>query len=135
MRPALCLLLAACAATAGAGGGAFPSVGASMPPFATERWVNSPPLTPEALRGKVVLVDFWEYTGVNCIRTLPYFKAWHARYSPSGLVVVGVHAPEFDFGKRAENIDRGIRDHGITYPVAIDNDFETWTLYNNHAWP
>src|SRR5262249_32757008 len=79
--------------------------------------------------------DFWEYTCVNCIRTLPFVKAWYARYAPSGLVVVGVHAPEFDFGKRAENIDRGIRDHGLTYPIAIDNDFATWTLYRNQAWP
>ncbi len=113
----------------------FPAVGAPMPPFHVERWVNSAPLAPQTLRGKVVLVDFWEYTCVNCIRTLPFVRAWHARYAPSGLVVVGVHAPEFDFAKRAENIDRGIRDHGLTYPIAIDNDFDTWNAYDNHAWP
>jgi thiol-disulfide isomerase/thioredoxin len=106
-----------------------------MPRFIADRWVNSKPLQPEDLRGKVVLVDFWEYTCVNCIRTLPFVKAWHARYAPSGLVVVGVHAPAFEFGKRAENIDRGIRDHGLTYPIAIDNDFSTWVSYRNRAWP
>jgi thiol-disulfide isomerase/thioredoxin len=106
-----------------------------MPRFIIDRWVGSPPLQPETLRGKVVLVDFWEYTCVNCIRTLPFVKAWHARYAAAGLVVIGVHAPEFDFGKRAENIDRGIRDHGLTYPIAIDNDFSTWTAYRNRAWP
>jgi thiol-disulfide isomerase/thioredoxin len=114
---------------------AFPQTGAPMPRFIADRWVNSPPLQPETLRGKVVLVDFWEYTCVNCIRTLPYVKAWARQYGGVGLVVVGVHAPEFEFGKRAENIDRGIRDHGLTYPIAIDNDFSTWTAYRNRAWP
>ena len=128
------LFLAACIAHAEPTP-AFPATGAPMPRFIIDRWVNSPPLQPETLRGKVVLVDFWEYTCVNCIRTLPYVKAWHATYAPVGLVVVGVHAPEFEFGKRAENIDRGIRDHGLTYPIAIDNDFSTWTAYRNQAWP
>jgi len=86
----------------------------SLSSLKAERWVNSAPLTAEALRGKVVLVDFWEYTCVNWIRTSPYVKAWHLDYAPLGLVVVGVHAPEFEFGKRAENIDRGIRDHDET---------------------
>ena len=106
-----------------------------MPAFKVERWVNSTPLTPEALRGKVVLVDFWEYTCINWIRTSPYVKAWHRDYAELGLVVVGVHAPEFEFGKRAENIDRGIRDHGLTYPIALDNDFATWRAFGNDAWP
>jgi len=97
--------------------------------------VNSAPLTAEALRGKVVLVDFWEYTCVNWIRTAPYVKAWHRDYAPHGLVVIGVHAPEFEFGKRAENIDRGIRDHGLAYPIAIDNDFTIWRAFGNDAWP
>ncbi len=112
-----------------------PQAGAPMPAFTVERWVNSPPLTPAQLRGKVVLVDFWEYTCVNCIRTLPFVEAWSQRYADAGLVIVGIHAPEFDFGKRAENIDRGIKDHGLTYPIALDNDFATWTAYNNNAWP
>ncbi len=107
----------------------------NLPSMKTERWVNSPPLTPEALHGKVVLVDFWEYTCVNWIRTAPYVKAWNRDYAPLGLVVIGVHAPEFEFGKRAENIDRGIRDHGLTYPIAIDNGFLIWRAFGNDAWP
>jgi thiol-disulfide isomerase/thioredoxin len=106
-----------------------------MPAFKVERWVNSTPLTPEALRGKVVLVDFWEYTCINWIRTSPYVRAWHRDYAGLGLVVVGVHAPEFEFGKRAENIDRGIRDHGLTYPIGLDNAFATWRAFANDAWP
>jgi len=106
-----------------------------LPSLNATRWVNPAPLTAEALRGRIVLVDFWEYTCVNWIRTAPYVKAWSHEYGPLGLVVVGVHAPEFDFGKRAENIDRGIRDHGLTYPIAIDNDFVIWRAFGNDAWP
>ena len=106
-----------------------------MPAFTVERWVNSAPLTADMLRGKVVLVDFWEYTCVNWIRTAPYVKAWHRDYAARGLVVVGVHAPEFEFGKRAEHIDRGIRDHALTYPIALDNEFATWQAFGNDAWP
>ena len=106
-----------------------------MPAFNAERWVNSTPLTAEGLRGKVVLVDFWEYTCINWIRTAPYVKAWDRDYARLGLVVVGVHAPEFEFGKRAENIDRGIRDHGLTYPIALDNEFAIWRALGNSAWP
>jgi len=111
------------------------SAASNLPSLRAERWVNSPPLTAEALRGKVVLVDFWEYTCVNWIRTAPYVKAWNRAYAPLGLVVVGVHAPEFEFGKDAGNIDRGIRDHGVTYPIAIDNDFVIWRAFGNDAWP
>jgi hypothetical protein len=106
-----------------------------LPAFTVERWVNSPPLRPTALQGKVVLVDVWEYTCINWIRTAPYVKAWHRDYAASGLVVVGLHAPEFDFGKVAEHVDRGIRDHGLTYPVAIDNEFATWRALGNDSWP
>jgi thiol-disulfide isomerase/thioredoxin len=106
-----------------------------LPPFAVERWVNSPPLSPESLLGKVVLLDIWEYTCVNWIRTAPYVKAWHRTYADEGLVVIGVHAPEFSFGRQPENIDRGIRDHGLTYPIAIDNDFAVWEALGNNAWP
>jgi thiol-disulfide isomerase/thioredoxin len=108
---------------------------ARLPALKAERWVNSTPLTAEALRGKVVLIDFWEYTCVNWIRTSPYVKAWNRDYATLGLVVVGVHAPEFEFGKRAEHIDRGIRDHGLTYPIALDNDFAIWRAFSNDAWP
>jgi thiol-disulfide isomerase/thioredoxin len=111
------------------------SAAAAMPAFHVERWVNSAPLAADMLRGKVVLVDFWEYTCINWIRTSPYVKAWHRAYADRGLVVVGVHAPEFEFGKRPENIDRGIRDHALTYPIALDNNFATWRAFNNDAWP
>ena len=116
-------------------GGDAASAGRDMPAFQVERWVNSTPLTADMLRGKVVLVDFWEYTCINWIRTAPYVRAWHRDYADLGLVVVGVHAPEFEFGKRAENIDRGIRDHGLTYPIGLDNDFATWQAFGNNAWP
>jgi thiol-disulfide isomerase/thioredoxin len=106
-----------------------------LPPVTVERWVNSPPLTPDDLHGRVVLVDIWEYTCVNWIRTAPYVKAWHRDYADLGLTVVGVHAPEFEFGRHAEHIDRAIRDHGLTYPVALDNDFTFWRALRNDAWP
>jgi hypothetical protein len=106
-----------------------------MPALEASRWVNSAPLTTEALRGKVVLVDFWEYTCINWIRTSAYVKAWNRDYASFGLVVIGVHAPEFEFGKRPENIDRGIRDHGLGYPIALDNDFAIWQAFGNDAWP
>ena len=106
-----------------------------LPALTAERWVNSAPLTAAGLRGKVVLVDVWEYTCINWIRTLPYVQAWNRGYASLGLVVVGVHSPEFELGKRAENIDRGIRDHGLTYPIAIDNEFAIWRALGNDAWP
>jgi hypothetical protein len=112
---------------AGAAGG--------LPPLKAARWVNSAPLTAEGLRGKVVLVDFWEYTCVNWIRTSDYVKAWNRDYGGLGLAVIGVHAPEFEFGRRAENLDRGIREHGLRYPIAIDNDYVIWRAFGNDAWP
>src|SRR5499425_2302731 len=130
MRASLPIVLLAVALGAGTA-----SAGGDLPAFTVERWVNSAPLTPDTLRGKVVLVDFWEYTCVNWIRASPYVKAWHRNYADHGLVVIGVHAPEFEFGKQAEHIDRGIRDHGLTYPIALDNDFATWQAFGNDAWP
>jgi thiol-disulfide isomerase/thioredoxin len=116
-------------------GSCLASAASNLPSLKAERWVNSPPLTPQTLRGKVVLVDFWEFTCVNWIRTAPYVKAWNRDYASLGLVVIGVHAPEFEFGRRAENIDRGIRDRGLAYPIAIDNDFAIWRAFGNDAWP
>jgi hypothetical protein len=107
----------------------------AIPALSATRWVNSAPLTPDTLRGKVVLIDIWEYTCINWIRTSPYVKAWNRDYSGLGLVVIGVHDPEFGFGKLPQNIDRGIRDHGLTYSIAIDNDFAIWTGLHNNAWP
>ena len=98
-------------------------------------WINSGPLTIEELRGKVVLVDFWTYTCVNCIRTFPYLKQWHAKYADDGLVIIGVHSPEFDFEKNYSNVLQATRDYGITWPVAQDNDFKTWRNYSNRFWP
>ena len=109
--------------------GIFTSLGG-----ATE-WINSDPLTPESLRGKVVLVDFWTYSCINCLRTLPYLRAWEQKYKDAGLVVLGVHAPEFAFEKRSSNVRKATRDLGIGFPVAIDNDFAIWRAFRNQAWP
>jgi cytochrome c biogenesis protein CcdA/thiol-disulfide isomerase/thioredoxin len=98
-------------------------------------WLNSPPLTIEMLRGKVVLVDFWTYSCINCLRTLPYLKAWDEKYRSQGLVIVGVHAPEFAFEKSRENVEQAIRDLGIKYPVAMDNQYAIWNAYKNQYWP
>ncbi len=99
------------------------------------KWFNSQPLTMQSLRGKVVLVDFWTYTCINCIRTLPYLKAWHDKYAGKGLVIIGVHTPEFEFEKNPDNVAKAISDFGIKYPVMQDNDYATWNAYSNHYWP
>jgi len=98
-------------------------------------WFNSDPLTLEQLRGKVVLVDFWTYSCINCIRTLPYIEEWYEKYKDEGLVIIGVHTPEFEFEKEAKNVQQAIRDFGLTYPVVQDNDYGTWQAYQNHYWP
>jgi cytochrome c biogenesis protein CcdA/thiol-disulfide isomerase/thioredoxin len=109
---------------------------AAMPPLTgATQWLNSPPLTREALRGKVVLVDFWTYSCINCLRTLPYIKAWDEKYRAQGLVIIGVHAPEFAFEKDPHNVEQAVRDLGITYPVALDNDYAIWNAYSNRYWP
>jgi cytochrome c biogenesis protein CcdA/thiol-disulfide isomerase/thioredoxin len=98
-------------------------------------WINTPPLSPEQLKGKVVLVDFWTYSCINCLRTLPYVKAWAEKYKQAGLVVIGVHTPEFPFEKDKSNVEKAIHDFGITYPVAMDNDYKIWNGFNNEYWP
>jgi cytochrome c biogenesis protein CcdA/thiol-disulfide isomerase/thioredoxin len=98
-------------------------------------WINSPPLTPASLRGKVVLVDFWTYSCINCLRTLPYINAWNEKYKDSGLVIIGVHTPEFAFEKDEANVRKAVKDLGITYPVAMDNDYRIWRSFNNEYWP
>ena len=90
------------------------------------KWLNSEPLTLAGLKGKVVLVDFWTYTCINCIRTFPYLKDWNARYAEDGLVIVGVHAPEFEFEKLTANVAANAQEAGLGYPIAQDNDFATW---------
>ena len=100
-----------------------------------EHWINSEPLHIGDLRGKVVLVDFWTYTCINCIRTLPYLKAWHAMYAPEGLVIIGVHTPEFAFEKKYENVLSAAKEQGLLYPIAQDNEYGTWRAYGNRYWP
>ncbi len=98
-------------------------------------WLNSDPLTAAELRGRVVLVDFWTFSCVNWLRTLPYVRAWHERYRERGLVVVGAHAPEFGFEHDLTNVRRAVEDLDIGYPVVIDNDFTIWRAFDNHYWP
>ncbi|HEY1492877.1 MAG TPA: redoxin family protein, partial [Steroidobacteraceae bacterium] len=107
-----------------------------MPPLGgAVEWLNSPPLTPQLLRGKVVLVDFWTYSCINCLRALPYVKAWAEKYRSQGLVVIGVHAPEFAFEKDLANVRKAVADLGIGYPVAVDNDYAIWRAFGNQYWP
>ncbi|WP_323120387.1 cytochrome c biogenesis protein DipZ [Burkholderia alba] len=99
------------------------------------QWLNSPPLTARSLRGKVVLIDFWTYSCINCLRTLPYVKAWAQKYKDQGLVVIGVHAPEFAFERNIDNVKKATRDLGVDYPVAIDNNYAIWRAFDNQYWP
>jgi thiol-disulfide isomerase/thioredoxin len=108
----------------------------TLPPLSgAVAWLNSPPLTPAALRGKVVLVDFWTYSCINCLRSLPYIRAWAAKYKDHGLVVIGVHAPEFAFERDLGNVRHAVRDLNVTYPVAVDSNLAIWKAFNNNYWP
>ena len=98
-------------------------------------WFNSEPLTLEELKGKVVIIDFWTYSCINCQRTLPYLRDWNKKYKDKGLVIIGVHAPEFEFEKNEKNVSQAIKDFKLTYPIVQDNDFATWRAYNNRYWP
>jgi thiol-disulfide isomerase/thioredoxin len=109
--------------------GNFPSIDGAV------EWFNSPPLTTAGLRGKVVLVEFWTYTCVNWRRTLPYVRAWAERYRDSGLVVIGVHTPEFDIEKNIDHIRQAAKDMNIGYPIAIDSGYRIWNAFNNQYWP
>ncbi|MFI4963657.1 MAG: thioredoxin-like domain-containing protein, partial [Legionellales bacterium] len=100
-----------------------------------EDWINSPPLKMAELKGKVVLIDFWTYSCINCLRTLPYLNDWYQHYHNKGLVIIGIHAPEFDFEKNLSNVINAVQRDKILYPVALDNQFKTWSNYNNHYWP
>lgn len=99
------------------------------------QWLNSKPLAPADLRGKVVLVEFWTYTCINWRRQLPYVRAWADKYKAQGLVVIGVHAPEFSFEKNIDNVRRAVKEIGVDYPVVTDNDYAIWRAFNNEAWP
>jgi thiol-disulfide isomerase/thioredoxin len=139
---ALCLLGAATYGISGeaARGQAAPFAVAAAertaPDFAgISNWFNSAPLTIADLRGKVVLVDFWTYGCVNCVNTLPHVTELYAKYRDRGLVVVGIHTPEFPFERSASNVKAALKRHGISYPVAQDNDSKTWDAYGNQYWP
>jgi thiol-disulfide isomerase/thioredoxin len=105
------------------------------PDFQSNMWFNSPPLHLAQLRGKVVLVDFWEYTCINCIRTFPYLRRWNELYRPDGLIIIAVHTPEFAFAKSPANVANAVRRFGFTFPVAMDNDEVVWNAFHNTAWP
>jgi thiol-disulfide isomerase/thioredoxin len=109
--------------------GELPSLGGAT------AWLNSPPLSAAHLRGKVVLVDFWTYTCINWLRTLPYVRAWAEKYKEHGVVVIGVHTPEFSFEHDLENVRRAVQDMRVDYPVAIDNDYAIWDAFTNRYWP
>lgn len=98
-------------------------------------WINTKPLALAGLKGKVVLIDFWTYSCINCIRTQPYLNAWYQAYHDKGLEIIGVHTPEFEFEKNTPNVERAVQDEKIAYPVAMDNDYATWNAFDNHYWP
>ena len=118
-------------------GAAQPAAGPAAPEFAgLDGWLNTPaPLTLAGLRGKVVLVDFWTYSCINCRRTIPYLNRWQADYAAQGLQVVGIHTPEFGFERMRRNLEPALRELGIAYAVGQDNDFRTWRAWSNRAWP
>ena len=109
--------------------GTFPSLDGAV------KWLNSPPLTRQQLKGKVVLIDFWTYSCINCLRSIPYVEAWSEKYKNDGLVVIGVHTPEFAFEKDPQNVEKALADLKITYPVAIDSNYAIWKAFNNQYWP
>ena len=113
----------------------LPDEGVLAPFDLATGWLNSEPLTPEGLRGRVVLVDFWTYTCVNWLRTLPYVRAWAAKYGEAGLTVVGVHTPEFGFEHNRDNVIAHAGAFGVTWPIALDNDYAVWSAFDNHFWP
>lgn len=134
------LLFAACLAAAMAVGSAgaapfFQRASALKPVTDSKAWMQSPPLSPADLQGKVVLLDFWTYSCINCLRTLPYVKAWASKYRPYGLVVIGVHTPEFGFERRPENVSRATRDLMVDFPVVLDSDRGIWKASGVQGWP
>ncbi|MBI5358651.1 cytochrome c biogenesis protein DipZ [Candidatus Amesbacteria bacterium] len=113
----------------------LPKLGNASEIIAGGQWFGSTPLTIAGLKGKVILIDFWTYTCINCQRTLPYVQKWWTKYKDRGLVIIGVHSPEFEFEKNPNNVAKAIKDFGLTYPVVQDNDFATWQAYDNQYWP
>jgi len=113
----------------------LPVLTESAPPVEATGWLNSEPLAPADLQGKVVLYDFWTFGCYNCENTLPWLKAWHARYATDGLVLLSVHTPEFDYEADPDNVAAYVADEGIEYPVALDPEKTTWRAFENRAWP
>jgi thiol-disulfide isomerase/thioredoxin len=114
----------------------LPNLGQAPELTGITKWLNTQnPLSLQQLQGKVVLVHFWTYTCINCIRTLPYVTSWYEKYKDKGFVVIGVHTPEFEFEKGTQNVERAIKQYKINYPVPQDNDYNTWRAYNNRFWP
>ena len=135
LGPVLLVLLLAMGIEAWSG---YPLKPRPAPALPETGWLNTPdnkPLRLEELRGKVVLVEFWTFACYNCRNQLPYVKAWHEKYAPQGLVVIGVHTPELEHERNPENVKKAVRDLGITFPVVLDIDFATWRRYDNHYWP
>ncbi|MGA3348762.1 MAG: cytochrome c biogenesis protein DipZ [Candidatus Sulfotelmatobacter sp.] len=128
-RPALVTANAAEPQPALSDEGPFPDLSGAV------RWINSPPLSSKSLRGKVVLIDFWTYSCINCLRALPYVEGWAEKYKDAGFVVIGVHTPEFAFEKERANVEKAVHDLKITYPVAIDSDYKIWQAFHNEYWP
>ena len=129
IRAARMMMMSSTAPGAAAGPQTLPDLSGAV------AWLNSPPLTPRTAQGHVVLVDFWTYSCINCLRTLPYIRAWAEKYKDSGLVVIGVHTPEFAFEKDLDNVRRAVSELKITYPVALDNDYKIWKAFSNSFWP
>lgn len=117
------------------GGGTVKGNGTSAPALAAKGWINTAPLTKADLKGKVVVYDFWTYSCVNCVRTIPYVRSWYDRYKADGLVVIGVHSPEFEFEKNHANVRRAVKELGVDYPVALDDDMTIWSSFDNEYWP
>lgn len=110
--------------------------GKRAPEFASNLWLNTDtPIQMASLRGQAVLLDIWDYTSIHCLRTLPYVREWHRRYAEHGLVVIGIHAPEFTFGREKRQVELALQEQDIHYPVLMDNDFKTWRAYENQFWP
>jgi thiol-disulfide isomerase/thioredoxin len=129
------VVLAARTSPSSVGGASAAGNGSSAPPLKAKGWINTSALTPARLRRKVVLYDFWTYSCVNCVRTIPYLRAWYDRYRSDGLVVIGVHSPEFDFEKNHANVRRAVKKLGVDYPVALDDDMTIWNQFGNQYWP
>src|SRR6202453_4774609 len=128
-RPTLATVNAAEPQPALSDEGPFPDLSGAV------SWINSPPLSSKSLHGKVVLIDFWTYSCINCLRALPYIEGWAAKYKDAGLVVIGVHTPEFAFEKERSNVEKAVRDLKVTYPVAIDSEYKIWQAFHNEYWP